>query len=41
MENDFGLPERTINELREYFKAKPEIEKVKIYGTDGIVFFKR
>lgn len=31
--NDFGLPERTINELLQYFKTKPEIEKVLIYGS--------
>lgn len=31
--NDFGLPERTINELLEYFKSKPFIEKVCIYGS--------
>jgi predicted nucleotidyltransferase len=33
MENNFGLPERTVNELLEYFKSKPEIEKVMIYGS--------
>lgn len=31
--NNFGLPERTINELLEYFKSKPEIEKVCVYGS--------
>lgn len=31
--NNFGLPERTMNELLEYFKSKPEIEKVVIYGS--------
>jgi len=31
--NNFGLPERTINELLEYFKTKSEIEKVVIYGS--------
>ena len=31
--NDFGLSERTINELLRYFKTKPEIEKVLIYGS--------
>lgn len=31
--HDFGLPERTINELSAYFKSKPEIEKVMIYGS--------
>lgn len=33
MNNNFGLPERTINELLEYFKSKPEIEKVVVYGS--------
>ena len=33
MNNTFGLSERTINELLEYFKSKPEIELVKIYGS--------
>ena len=33
MNNNFGLPERTINELLEYFQSKPEIEKVLIYGS--------
>ena len=32
MEN-FGLPARTINQLLEYFKSKPFIEKVYIYGS--------
>lgn len=31
--NNFGLPERTVNELLEYFSSKPEIEKVLIYGS--------
>lgn len=31
--NKFGLSERTVNELLEYFKSKPEIEKVVIYGS--------
>ena len=31
--NNFGLPERTINELLDYFKTKPEIEKIVIYGS--------
>lgn len=31
--NDFGLSERTINELSEYFKSKEYIEKVIIYGS--------
>ena len=33
MNNKFGLPERTINELLEFFKLKPEIQKVVIYGS--------
>lgn len=33
MSNEFGLPERTMNELLDYFKSKPEIEKVVIYGS--------
>ena len=31
--HDFGIPERTINELLEYFKSKSFIEKVCIYGS--------
>lgn len=31
--DNFGLPERTINLLLEYFKSKPFIEKVLIYGS--------
>lgn len=31
--NKFGLHERTINELLEYFKSKPEIKKVMVYGS--------
>ena len=31
--DNFGLPQRTINELIEYFKSKPEIEKVVIFGS--------
>ncbi len=31
--DNFGLPERTIDELLNYFKQKPEIEKVVIYGS--------
>lgn len=30
---DFGLPQRTIDELLAYFKTKPFIEKVCIYGS--------
>ena len=33
MKNKFGLSELTINLLIEYFKTKPEIEKVKIIAT--------
>lgn len=33
MKNNFGLPERTVNELLEYFSTKPYIEKVCIYGS--------
>ena len=31
--NKFGLPERTIKELLEYFKSKPEVKKVVVYGS--------
>ena len=30
---DFGLSDRTIRELLQYFKTKPFIEKVCIYGS--------
>lgn len=33
MDNNFGLPQRTVDELIEYFKSKPEIDKVIIYGS--------
>lgn len=33
MNNDFGLPERTTKELLNYFKSKPEIEKVVMFGS--------
>lgn len=33
MENNFGLSERTIKELLQYFKTKSEIEKVLIFGS--------
>ena len=33
MSNNFGLPERTINELLEFFKMKHEIQRVVIYGS--------
>lgn len=29
----FGLPQRTIDKLLTYFKTKPEIEKVVIFGS--------
>ncbi len=31
--NDFGLPQRTIDDITGYFKSKPEIEKVLIFGS--------
>ena len=31
--NNFGLPQRTIDELLAYFKTKPEIEKVLVFGS--------
>lgn len=31
--HDFGLPQKTIDELLAYFKTKPFIEKVCIYGS--------
>ena len=31
--NQFGLPERTINELLRYFRSKTEVEKVVIFGS--------
>ena len=31
--NNFGLPQRTIDELLAYFKTKPSIEKVCIFGS--------
>ena len=30
---DFGIPQRTIDELITYFKSKPFIEKVCIFGS--------
>ena len=30
---NFGLPERTINELLEYFSSNDDIEKVMIFGS--------
>ena len=29
----FGLPERTIQEITEYFKRVPQVETVKIFGS--------
>ena len=34
--NEFGLPDRTINELTDYFKQNPYIELVKIFGSRSI-----
>lgn len=31
--NKFGLPQRTIDELTDYFSSKPEIDKVLIFGS--------
>ncbi len=31
--NNFGLPKRTIDELLSYFKSKPDIERVLIFGS--------
>lgn len=31
--NQFGLSARTLNELRTYFAALPQIEWVKVYGS--------
>lgn len=31
--NQFGLPERTINELLQYFRSNSDIEKVVIFGS--------
>lgn len=33
MENNFGLPKRTIDELTAYFSAHEEIRKVVIFGS--------
>lgn len=33
MNNKFGIPDKTINIIVEYFKTKPEIKKVVIYGS--------
>lgn len=31
--SNFGLPEKTVNELVDYFKSVSQIEKVVIYGS--------
>lgn len=31
--NKFGLPQRTIDELTDYFSSKPKIDKVLIFGS--------
>ncbi len=36
----FGLNDRTVKELFEYFSSKPEIEKVLIYGSRAKGTFK-
>ena len=33
MGNEYGIPDRTYEELIAYFSTKPEIEMVKIYGS--------
>lgn len=33
MDKNFGLPQRTIDELLAYFQNKTEVEKVVIYGS--------
>lgn len=33
--DNFGLPERTINEITNYFKKNPYVETVKIYGSSA------
>lgn len=33
MKNNFGIEQRTINELISYFKTKQDIEKVIIFGS--------
>lgn len=40
MENKFGLPQRTIDVILDFFKTKPEIEKVVIYGSRAKGTFK-
>ncbi len=32
MDNNFGLPQRTIDELLAYFRTKTEIERVVVYS---------
>ncbi len=38
---DFGLPEKTIKLLREFFSRYPEIEEVKIYGSRALGTYER
>ena len=33
MQDNFGLPERTINELLDCFEKNPNVEKVMVYGS--------
>ena len=33
MSNNFGLPQRTIGEITDYFASNDKIEKVLIYGS--------
>ena len=33
MNNNFGLPQRTMNELLNYFETRSDIEKVVIFGS--------
>ena len=40
MDNKFGLPQRTIGVILDFFKTKPEIEKVVIYGSRAKGTFK-
>ncbi len=38
---DFGLPDRTIKAIREFFSRYPEIEEVKIYGSRALGTYER
>lgn len=33
IQTDFGLPERTLDDMRRFIRGWPEIERVKIYGS--------